>query len=154
MTVHIHLHESSIYIPIILVTIDKSHNLCCGFGGLTWLSWVFFFNWYFFLISSFNIELIDNYTHDLFWFVFYEVILISWFESRIWRVNSVDSSFFFNFVNWCFFNFIFQHWVDYELDLIIYFCLFSMRLSRSYDLDHMFCKLTRVDWGCFIVSCF
>ena len=30
---------------------------------------------------------------------------------------------------------------------MIYSGLFSMSLSRSYDLDHMFCRLTRVDWG-------
>jgi hypothetical protein len=50
-----------------------------------------------------------------------------------------------------FFQFHLLHWVDYELDFMIYFGLFSMRLSPFYDLDHMFCRLTRVDWGSFIV---
>jgi hypothetical protein len=106
----------------------------------------------FFSISSFNIVLIKNYAS---WFIFYEVISISWLELRVWWVNPIDSSFFFLvFFNWYFFNFIFQHWIDYELNFMIYFSLFSMSLYRSYDLGHVFCRLTCVDWGRFIVSCF
>ena len=65
-----------------------------------------------------------------------------------WQVNSVDSSFFFVFFSLTiFFNFIIKYWIDY-------FYLLSMRLSRFYDLDHMFSKLTFIDSGLFIVSCF
>jgi hypothetical protein len=37
---------------------------------------------------------------------------------------------------------------------MIYFGLFFMRLSRSYDLCHVFCWLTRVDSDHFIVFYF
>jgi hypothetical protein len=41
--------------------------------------------------------------------------------------------------NWfCFFNFIFQHQIDWELSLVIYFGLFSMRLFLSHELGHEF----------------
>jgi len=37
---------------------------------------------------------------------------------------------------------------------MIYFSLLFMRLSRSYDLCHMFCGLTRVNRDRFVMSCF
>ena len=41
------------------------------------LSFFPFINWFFFLLSSFNIDLIENWTLYFFLFSFYEVILIS-----------------------------------------------------------------------------
>jgi hypothetical protein len=99
------------------------------------------------------VSMILSWSYDLiyFWFAFYEVISVSWLKS--W-VNLIDSSFFCIFLNDFFFNFILQHSVDYELDLIIYFGLLYTRLSWSYDSGHVFRGLTRVDCGHFIVSCF
>jgi hypothetical protein len=43
-----------------------------------------------------------------------------------------------------FFNFILQHWVDWELDILICFDLLYIGLSWSNDLDREFSKLTGV----------
>jgi len=68
--------------------------------------------------------------HDLFWFVFYEVLSASWLESRVWRVNPVDLSFFFfKLFHWHFLYFMIWHWFDCELGFMIYFVLLSLRLA-------------------------
>jgi hypothetical protein len=79
-------------------------------------------------------------------FVFYEVILVSWPISWVWRFNQVDLSLFLYlyFID-LFFNFILQHWVDWELSFILYFNLLFMELSESHDLGHGFDMLTQVD---------
>jgi hypothetical protein len=42
----------------------------------------------------------------LFWFVFYEVIQVSWLESLVWQVSHVDLGYFFSYFNY-FFQFYF-----------------------------------------------
>jgi hypothetical protein len=54
----------------------------------------FFFKFHFSALGWLKIKL-----YNLFWFIFYEVILVLWSRSWIWWVNSV-------FLNWFFFNFI------------------------------------------------
>jgi hypothetical protein len=68
------------------------------------------------------------------------------------KLTMVDLSYFLCFFNrYFFFNFIFQHRVNWELSFIyIYiFNLFSIVLSWSHDLDGGFDKLTRVNLGHF-----
>jgi hypothetical protein len=43
-----------------------------------------------------------------------------------------------------FFNFILQNWADWGLEFVIYFYLFSMGLSRFYELGWKFDMLTQV----------
>jgi hypothetical protein len=126
-----------------------SHNWYHGFDELTrvFFIWQFLFQFHYSTLGWLWIKL-----HDLFWFTFYEVISVLWLKSRVWLVNLVDLSFFSLIHN--FFYFIFQHWIDYELGFMIYFGLLSMRLSCFYYLGHVFCGLTRVNLGCFIVSYF
>jgi len=50
-------------------------------------------NFFSILILLFNIRFIENWTLFFFQFTFYEVIIISWSRIRVWRVNSVNSSF-------------------------------------------------------------
>jgi hypothetical protein len=51
-----------IYFGLFFMRLSRFHDSSRGFDGLTQLTWVFlsFFNWYFFLILSFNIKLIMN----------------------------------------------------------------------------------------------
>jgi hypothetical protein len=110
---------------------------------LGWL-WIRFHD--LFLFGFYEIILVLWLNLLLICFFFYEVISVSWL--KLW-VNLIDSSFFCIFLNDFFFNFILQHWVDYELGLMIYFCLVSMRLSWSYDLIYFwfaFYEVISVSW--------
>jgi hypothetical protein len=79
--------------------------------------------------------------HNFFKFTFYEVILISWSRPYGWQLNLVYLSFFFLFYL-TFFYFILQHYIDWELDFMIWFGLLSMRLSLSHDSSYKFGGLT------------
>jgi hypothetical protein len=107
----------------------------------------------FFHFQPLTISLLKFEFHNLFWFDFYKVITTSWSWSRVWQINSSWFELFFclffmrlsrshdpvhGFVRltyvkfFCYFlinfiNFIFQHWMYWELNFIIYFDLFYMR---------------------------
>jgi len=73
--------SKAIYI-LFLMRLSWFYNSSHGFDKLThiffylfFLNGIFFFN---FIILSFNIGLIENYGSKLFWFTFYEVIIVSW----------------------------------------------------------------------------
>jgi hypothetical protein len=77
---------------------------------------VLFLNWLFFHFQPLTISLLKFEFHNLFWYDFYKVITTSWSWLRVWQINS----------SW----------------LGLFFCLFSMRLSRSHDPVHGFVRLT------------
>jgi hypothetical protein len=95
-------------------------------------SWVWWIDWGHFLCSflvpSFNIAMIRNWTSYFFYFI--SMGLSQSYDpsckfDRLTRVVFLG-----HFFNWVFFfNFILQHWVDWKLDFIICFNLFSMGLS-------------------------
>jgi hypothetical protein len=88
---------------------------------------------------------------------FFMVISVTWLMLQVWWANLVDSSFFLFFlIDIFFFSFIIQHFqllVDYELDFVICFDLFSMKLSQFHDPDHEFCKLTQVNLWIRLIFC-
>lgn len=63
-----------------------------GLTGQLRLNQIIFLFFIFFLISSFNIVLIAIEFYNLFWFVLYEKIIISWPGSQIWKVNLIEPS--------------------------------------------------------------
>jgi hypothetical protein len=112
---------------------------------------VYFFNWFFFqfhhsIFSTFD-WLWIKFCH-LFWFVLYEIILISLPKSWILRVNpsKLRSFYCVIFLNWFFFNFIIQQWFYWELSFIIYFNLFNFGLSWSHDPSQYFFKKNISSW--------
>jgi hypothetical protein len=79
----------------------------------------------------------------------YEVISVSWPE---WWICSVDSRVFCVSLIEFFFNFIFQHWVDWELSFIICFYLLSIFFLIPWPRYN---RLTQVDSTYFLVKfCF
>jgi hypothetical protein len=91
--------------------------------GLWVFCYLFFFNLsLFFKFYPLTFDLLEIELHDLLQFAFYVIILILWLVFWVWRINLVDSSFFF----------------------LICFDLFYMRLSWSYDLGRKFLRLARV----------
>jgi hypothetical protein len=120
----------SIYWPDFdrLTRVDSGHFL----SFFIWILFVFFLV-FFLSKSSFNIELIGIKFHNLYQFVFYEVLIVSRSKSWVWSVDSC--SFLSSFFHWFSFNFIHQYWTDWKLSFIIYFDLFLMSLSQSHDLD-------------------
>jgi len=81
--------------------------------------------------------------HDFFYLL--SMMLFSFYNSghefeRLIRVNS--SCFFNRFFN---FNYILQHYVCWGLSFIIYFNLFSIKLSKSHDPGRGFDKLNQID---------
>jgi len=113
-----------------------SHDPSCEFYGLAVLIWVIFF--YPFLI---NFSLNFIFQHWIYWKLgfkfffcfFYGVIKVSWLRLWVLQISQVDSSIFIDLflTMYNFFNFIFQHRVDWELN---FFYLFFIELSRSLDL--------------------
>jgi len=118
------------------------------------LNLVFFFQFYALILGLIGIRF-----YNMFWFIFYGVIMISW--PGFVRLTWVDSDYFFLFLidffstslfdvelidNWIsyifFFKFILQYWVDWKLDFIMFF---FMRLSWFYSSDHGFDRLIRVE---------
>jgi len=113
--------------------LSQSHNPSHEFCELTWLTqvFVFFFNWFFFNFIFYHLGWLGIKFHNfiLFIFAFYGVILVSWHELRVWRVKpSLLKFFFFVF----FFNFIFQCWIDRELNLFwfIFYWFISVLWSK------------------------
>jgi hypothetical protein len=104
-----------------------------------------------FLISLFDIKLIEIKLHNFFLFAFHGAILISWLDMRFDKFAHVCFaplffSFFYLFYSSIFnFYYIILHWVGWELSFIIFFCLFFVIIFQSYDLNYMFEKLIRVD---------
>jgi hypothetical protein len=92
--------------------------------------------------------------HIWFDFVFFKVILISWPKLLVLQVNPSLIEFFFCLFNWFFFNFIFQHWVHWELRFIIYLNLLSTWLTWSYDLSPEFNGLTWAFLYLFLIDFF
>ena len=121
----------------------------CGFDKLIWIDFFFliFFNWFFkFHYSKLNYLKIKF--CDSFCFVFYKIILVSWFESQVLHVNlGLIKGFFI-----IFFNFIFWYLVGWELDFVTFFYLLSIGLSRYCDLGHEFGRLTHVDLSYFLCT--
>jgi len=66
------------------------HDLNHKFGRLTWIdSCRFFilFNLIFFMFYPLTLSWLGTGLHNLFWFSFYKVIMVSWPGSQIWHVN-------------------------------------------------------------------
>jgi hypothetical protein len=116
-----------------------SHDLDNRFGGLTLFDssyfFVFFFN-QFFLILSFNIRLTDNWAS-----YFISICFLMGYFGLITQVVGLTSKpeltrviFLSHFLNWFFFSFTLQHWVYWNLSLVICVDLLLMKLSWSHDL--------------------
>jgi hypothetical protein len=88
---------------------------------------------------------------DSYWFVFYEVILILWLRSCIFRVNPYRLRLFYcvMFLYWFFSHF--QHLTISLLKIKLHnlFWFTSMRLSQFHDFDFEFSRLIWVDSGYF-----
>jgi hypothetical protein len=131
---------------------DPSHEFC----GLTRLTHVFlgyFFNWFFFNFILHYLGWLRIMLHNLFRFNFYEVILVSWTESRIDELNYVDLDIFFVFLLIFFFNCILQlklDWLRIEFYNLFLFVLFWVILISWFS----FGRLTCVDSGFFLISFF
>ena len=99
---------------------------------------LYFFSWFW----PTTLNLLEVILHNFF-------MNLSWFHYLNYRFNEltwVDSSWFFLLpflIN--FFYFIIQHKVSWKLDFVNIFYLLFMKLSRSYDLNYEFDRLTRVD---------
>ena len=61
-------------------------------------------------------------------------------------------NFFFQLNSFLFINLILQHLIDFELTFVIYFDLFYKGLSWSYNPDHRFNRLTRIDPICYFLN--
>jgi hypothetical protein len=130
-----------IYFDLFSIRLSQSHDLDRKFGGLTRLTWVFlpFFNQIFFLFHHSTFYSLKNRFHNLFWFAFYEVILVLWSKSHVWQVNSCH---FFNF--FLKIDFFSIHWIVQKLCFIIYFNLLDIWRSYPHDSGREFRILTRV----------
>jgi hypothetical protein len=107
----------------------------------------------FFKLHHSTLDWLRIVNHDLFRFSFYEVISVSWPGSRVRLVNSNwPKSFLCPFFNWFFFDFIIQHWVNWEMSFIIYLDFFSIGLSWSHDEGHEFSRLTQAARGVFFLN--
>jgi hypothetical protein len=99
---------------------------------------LYFFSWFW----PTTLNLLEVILHNFF-------MNLSWFHYLNYRFNEltwVDSSWFFLLpflIN--FFYFIIQHKVSWKLDFVNIFYLLFMKLSRSYNLNYEFDRLTRVD---------
>jgi hypothetical protein len=99
---------------------------------------LYFFSWFW----PTTLNLLEVILHNFF-------VNLSWFHYLNYRFNEltrVDSSWFFLLpflIN--FFYFIIQQKVSWKLDFVNIFYLLFMKLSRSYDLNYEFDRLTRVD---------
>jgi len=103
---------------------------------------------YFFLTSSFNIDLIENLA-SYFFFISYGVITVSWPEliknltSYLWQVNLGWLRIY--FFNWFFFYLILQYILGWlRIVLHIYFLFVFMKLSRFHDPCQRLAWLPRV----------
>jgi len=98
---------------------------------------LFFFSIYLSTLSLLRIRL-----HNCFQITFYKVILVPLPSPRVWRVNSVYSSFFSFLLIFFFLKLIIQQWVDWELNFIICSGLIFIMLSPSHDLGLEFIRLS------------
>ena len=118
------------YTVLILISmrLSQSHDLSCVFGKLTRID-----------LNHFFIYFLWGYP-DL--------------RSRSWVlwINPCWLGLFY-FLN-SFLNFIFQYWVDYKIDFIIYFNLLSIRLFWSHEPGCEFNKLTLVVFMSFFLLIF
>jgi hypothetical protein len=81
------------YIIFFIYFLWGYHNLITRVTSLAnWLEFLFLFLVDFFFKKNYHSMLgwLRIRLHNLFWFAFYEVILISWTESRVWLVNSSE----------------------------------------------------------------
>ena len=101
-----------------------------------------FLNWFSFLISSFDIRLLGLELHDFSCFPFFRLIMISYPESRISRINLCWLNFFYLI----FFSFSFHHFFYWELSSIVLFYLFCIDLSWFQDQT--------MDLACWLQPCF
>ena len=94
---------------LLSMRLSWSYNLDYGFCRLTQLTWVFypFFYWFFFNFIFQHLSWLGINFHNLFWFVFYEVVTVSWLKLKVWQVNQGWLRFFFyHFLIKFFFNFV------------------------------------------------
>jgi hypothetical protein len=93
--------------------------------------------------------LVRNWVSEIF-FVFFSmwISLSHTLDCESCMFTWVDLSHFFCHLNKIvfFFIFIIQHFDNWELNFIIWFNLFFMRLSWSHDLSYKFCRLAEVDF--------
>ena len=90
--------------------------------------------------------------HNLFWFIFYEVVSILWLRSYVLWLNSGRLKLFYCI----FFRLIFlkkkinlQQWIYWKLGFIICFDLLYVKLSLFHDICRGFDKVTRVELSYF-----
>ena len=55
------------------------------------------------------------------------------------------------FLSLFFFKLILQHWIDWELDFVIYFDFLYIKLLPSHESGKKFCNLTRINLSYFFV---
>jgi len=109
----------------------------------------FIFNWFFFIIPSFNIVFYLELDFMIFLFSFFIMLFRPHNPGIVFnRLIRIDLVYFlsFFFIK-TFANFISQRWVwhsDWKLSFIICFNLLSMRLSQSHGQNHEFGRLTQV----------
>jgi hypothetical protein len=114
------------------------------------LLWFVFFNWFFFQFyhstsSTFDCLLIKP--CYLFWFVFYEIIVISWLESQVSQINHNGLRSFYCIF---FFRLRFSQFHHSTIDLLrieFYnlFNLFYLWLSWFYNLSQEFERLIQIN---------
>jgi len=75
-----------------LFSMRLSHSLLDHmFGGLTQVDlglFLIFFNWLFFQFHLLTLDWLRIELHNLFWFSFYGVILVTWSRLQLWQINS------------------------------------------------------------------
>jgi len=101
-------------------------------------------SFFFFLqIHHLTLGLMSIGLHNLFWFIFYGVMLVLWLGFG--RLTQVDSAnFFCSFFNWFFFLTSSISIVLIDNLTLYFFYLLSMGLSWSHNLDRKFCRLARL----------
>lgn len=104
----------------------------------------FFFKFYLPILNLLDIEF-----HNLFWFIFYNVIPVWWPETRVLQVNCVDLYHFPPFL--IIFSQLHPSTLSWELSFIIIFYLLSIGLSQSHDPICEFCRLAGLTQFFFLI---
>jgi hypothetical protein len=108
-------------------------------ASLFFFSFSFLF-WFFFQLIFFHFII-------YYYIFFYWVIILLWHKSWVWRVNQVDSFFFFFLI-----NFYLLDWLRIRLHDL--FCLLSIMLFQPHNLEIVLNGLTWADSSCLLCNFF
>jgi len=108
-------------------------------ASLFFFSFSFLF-WFFFQLIFFHFII-------YYYIFFYWVIILLWHKSWVWRVNQVDSFFFFFLI-----NFYLLDWLRIRLHDL--FCLLSIMLFQPHNLEIVLNGLTWADSSCLLCHFF